>query len=75
MIGVDADAGMRGHVQPMRFYLKGAIALVVLFLMTLIMAPAPEVNALRAFIAVGLLITGGKMLLRHYNVNWPPKRN
>jgi hypothetical protein len=66
---------MRGHVQPTRFFLKGSIALVVLFLVTLMLAPAPEVNALRAFIAVGLVITVGKMLLRHYNVNWPPKRN
>jgi len=66
---------MGGHVQPTRFFLKGALALGVLFLATLLMAPAPEVNALRALIVVGLVITVGKMLLRHYNVNWPPKRN
>jgi hypothetical protein len=64
-----------GGVQPTRFFLKGAVALGVLLLATLLMAPAPEVNALRAFIVVGLVITVGKMLLRHYNVNWPPRRN
>jgi len=50
-------------VQPTRFFLKGALALGVLFLATLLMAPAPEVNALRAFIAVGLVISVVKMLL------------
>jgi hypothetical protein len=65
---------MREHLQPASFFLKGVIALVVLFLVTLTMAPAPEVNALRALIAVGIVIAGGKMLLRHYNVDWPPRR-
>jgi len=54
---------------------KGAVALIILFLVTLMMAPAPEVNALRALIIVGLGIVGVKMVFRHYNVNWPPRRN
>jgi hypothetical protein len=66
---------MSEHVrQPATFFLKGVIALVVLFLVTLTMPPAPEVNALRAMIAVAIVIAGGKMLLRHYNVDWLPRR-
>jgi hypothetical protein len=61
--------------QPTSFFVKGAIALIILFLVTLMMAPAPEVNALRALILVGLGIVGVKMIFRHYNVNWPPRRN
>jgi uncharacterized protein YpuA (DUF1002 family) len=60
-------------MQPMRFYLKGIVALVILFLMTLMMAAAPEVNALRAMIVGGIVIVGGKMLVVRYNVKWPPK--
>jgi hypothetical protein len=60
---------------PMRFFLKGLAALVILFLVTLIMAPRPEVTALRAMIAVGLVIVGGKMVLRHYHIEWPPRRH
>jgi len=62
-------------MQPMRFYLKGIVALVVLFLVTLMMAAAPEVNALRAMIVGGLVIVGGKMLVVRYNVKWPRKGN
>jgi hypothetical protein len=61
--------------QPTSFFVKGALALIVLFLVTLMMAPGPEVNALRALIIVGLGIVGVKMVFRHYNVNWPPRRN
>jgi galactitol-specific phosphotransferase system IIC component len=61
--------------QPMSFFVKGAVALIILFLLTLMMMPAPEVNALRALIIVGLGIVGVKMVFRHYNFNWPPKRN
>lgn len=61
--------------QPTSFFVKGAIALIILFLVTLMMTPAPEVNALRALIIVGLGIVGVKMVFRHYNVNWPPRRN
>ena len=56
---------MRGHAPP-AFFLKGAIALVVLFLVTLAMEPAPAVDALRALIGVGLAIVIGKLILRHY---------
>jgi hypothetical protein len=62
-------------MQPMRFYLKGIVALVILFLVTLTMASAPEVNALRAMIVGGLVIVGGRMLVVRGHVKWPPKRN
>jgi hypothetical protein len=61
--------------QPTSFFVKGALALIVLFLVTLMMTPAPEVNALRALIIVGLGIVAVKMVFRRYNVNWPPRRN
>jgi hypothetical protein len=61
--------------QPTSFFVKGAVALIILFLFTLMMAPAPEVNALRALIIVGLGIVAVKMVFRRYNVNWPPRRN
>jgi hypothetical protein len=57
--------------QPPIFFLNGAIALVVLFLVTLTQEPSAALNAVRALIAVGLVITLGKMILRYYNVNWP----
>jgi uncharacterized membrane protein YfcA len=59
----------------MSFFVKGAVALIILFLVTLLMTPAPQVNALRALIVVGLAIVGVKMVFRHYNVNWPPRRH
>jgi hypothetical protein len=59
----------------LRFFLKGLVALVILFLVTLLMAPRPEVTALRAMIAVGFAIVVGKMLLRHFDVDWPPRRH
>jgi hypothetical protein len=62
-------------MQPMRFYLKGIFALVILFLVTLMMASAPEVIALRVMIVGGLVIVGGKMLVVRHSVKWPPKRN
>jgi hypothetical protein len=65
--------GVRRHV-PMRFYFRGMLALVALFLMTLMMTAAPEVNAVRAMIAGGLVIVGVKMLMVHYHV-WPRKRH
>jgi hypothetical protein len=61
--------------QPISFFVKGAVALIILFLVTFLMAPAPEVNALRAFIMVGLGLVGVKMVFRHYNINWPTRRN
>ena len=57
--------------QPPRFFLNGAIALVLLFLVTLTQAPSAALTALRALIVVGLVITVGKMLLRYREVNWP----
>jgi hypothetical protein len=62
-------------MQPMRFYLKGILALVILFLVTLMMAAAPEVTALRAMIVGGLVIVGGKMIAVRYNVKRPSKGN
>jgi hypothetical protein len=59
---------------PTTFFLKGIAALVVLLVVTLFMAPRPEVSALRALIGVGLAIVVGKMAMRHYNIQWPPRR-
>jgi hypothetical protein len=59
---------------PITFFIKGVAALVVLFLVTLLMAPRPEVSALRAMIGVGLAIVAGKGVLRRYNIEWPPRR-
>jgi hypothetical protein len=61
--------------QPLGFFLKGAAALVVLLLVTTLMAPRPEVNALRAMIVVGLAIIGLKVLLRRYDIDWPARRH
>ena len=60
--------------QPMRFFAKGGAALLLLFLVTLMMAPAPEVNALRGLIAVGLVIVVVKMVLRWRHIDWPARR-
>jgi hypothetical protein len=60
--------------KPMRFFVKGAAALVALFLVTLLMRPAPEVRALRAFIGVGLVTVIFKMVLRYNNIDWPRRR-
>jgi hypothetical protein len=65
---------MSRESKPMSFFVKGAVALIMLLLLTLMMAPAPEVNALRAFIVVALGIVGLKMVFRHYNIDWP-RRN
>ena len=50
-------------------------ALVILFLVTLMMVSAPEVNALRAMIVGGLVIVAGKMIVVRYNVKWPPRQS
>jgi hypothetical protein len=57
--------------KPLGFFLKGAGALAVLLLVTMMMKPRPEVNALRAFIVVGFAIIAVKLLLRRYNIEWP----
>ncbi len=59
----------------MRFYLKGILALVILFLVTLMMVSAPEVNALRAMIVGGLVIVAGKMIVARHKVKWPPRQS
>jgi galactitol-specific phosphotransferase system IIC component len=61
--------------QPLGFFLKGAGALMVLFVVTLMMEPRPEVNALRAGILFGLGLIGLKVVLRHYNIDFPPRRH
>jgi hypothetical protein len=62
-------------MQPVRFYLKGILALVIMFLVTLMMVSAPEVNALRAMIVGGLVIVAGKMIVVRYNIKWRPRRD
>ena len=62
---------MRREQQPPIFFLNGAIALVLLFLVTLTQPPSAPLTAVRALIGVGLAITLGKMILRYYNMNWP----
>jgi hypothetical protein len=59
----------------MRFYLKGILGLVILFLVTLTMVSAPEVNALRAMIVGGLVIVAGKMIVVRHNVKGPPRQS
>jgi len=59
----------------MRFYLQSAAALVLLFLLTLMAEPGPAVTALRVGICFGLVLAGVKMVLKRYNISWPPKRN
>jgi hypothetical protein len=41
---------------------------------TLLMAPRPEVNALRGMIGVGFAIIVAKLVLRYFNIDWPPRR-
>jgi hypothetical protein len=65
---------MARQPQPLGFFLKGIVALVILFLITLLMTPAPPVLAVRGMIVVGLLITSVKLILRHYNIEWPRTR-
>ena len=57
------------------FFLKGAAALALLGIVSLTMESRPEVSALRAMILMGLAIIGVKVLLRRFNVDWPPRRN
>ena len=65
---------MDRHPQPVGFFVKGVIALVILFSVTLLMQPAPEVLAVRAMIVVGLLVVALKMVLRRYGIDWPRRR-
>jgi hypothetical protein len=59
----------------MRFYLQSAFALVLLFLVTLMMESSPAVSAVRVGIGCALALAGVKMILRRYDISWPPKRN
>jgi hypothetical protein len=61
--------------QPLSFFLKGAGALVVLLIVTGLMESRPEVNALRGMIVVGLAAIALKVVLRRYNIDWPPRRH
>jgi len=58
---------MRRARQPPIFFLNGAIALVLLFVVTLTQPPSGALNAVRALIGVGLVITLGKLILRYYD--------
>jgi len=60
----------RRVVQPPSFFLNAAIALVVLFLVTLTQPPSGPRTAVQALIGVGLVITVGKALFRYYNGDW-----
>jgi hypothetical protein len=56
------------------FFLKGLAGLVILLGVTLLMTPSPELNALRAFIGVGIALVCVKMLFRHFGIDWPRRR-
>jgi hypothetical protein len=61
--------------QPLSFFLKGAGALAVLFGVTLMMEPRPEVYALRVAILIGFGVIILKITLRRYNIDFPPRRH
>jgi len=58
----------------LRFFLTGIGALLALFLVTLLMDTAPEVNALRGLIVGGLALVLLKMVLRYRGIDWPRRR-
>jgi|HubBroStandDraft_4_1064222.scaffolds.fasta_scaffold1415135_2 hypothetical protein len=58
----------------MRFYLGSALALLLLYLLTLPMEPSQAVTGVRAGIGFGLALAGVKIVLRHYNIGRPPRR-
>jgi hypothetical protein len=57
-------------VKPPAFFLNAAIALVLLFLVTLTQPPSGPRTAVQALIGVGLVITLGKAVFRYYNGDW-----
>ena len=59
---------------PVSFFLKGLAGLVILLGLTLFITPRPELTALQAFIGVGIALVCAKMLLRHFNIDWPRRR-
>jgi hypothetical protein len=58
----------------MRFFLQAALALFLLLLVTLRMEPSQPLRAVQGGILFGIALAGVKMLLRHYNIRWPPGR-
>ncbi len=60
---------------PLSFFFKGMAALAVLFLVTLLMEPRPEVNYVRALIGVGFAVIVLKIVLRQFNIDFPPRRH
>jgi len=62
---------MEREAPSLSFFLTGIGALLALFLVTLLMDAAPEVNALRGLIVVGLALVMLKMVLRYRGINWP----
>ena len=65
---------MRRTRPPLGFFLKGLAGLVILFGVTFLMTPSPELTALRAFIGVGVALVCVKMLFRHFDIDWPRRR-
>ena len=61
--------------KPLSFFLKGVAGLGALFLVTLMMVPSSEVDGLRASILFGLALIAVKVALRHFNIDFPPRRS
>ena len=59
---------------PLSFFLKGLAALAILFLLTLLMAPRPELRAVQGMIAFGAAVVVMKIVLRHFGIDWPRPR-
>ncbi len=59
----------------MRFFLQAALALVLIYLVTLLLDPSPAVTAIRGGILFGLALTAVKIVLRRYDIAWlSPRR-
>lgn len=74
-IGLTLSQSLVMERQPLSFFLKGAGALAALLLVTGLMDSRPEVHALRGMIVVGMAVIALKIVLRHYNIEWPPRRH
>jgi len=59
--------------QPISFFLKGGAALAVLLVISLMMEPGPQVYALRALICVGIGLVALKVVLRRFDIEFPPR--
>ena len=66
---------MPNHRPSIIFFVNGAAALIVLYLVTRKMDPRPELSVVRAMIGVGLGIIALKVLLRYYGIDFPPRRH